>query len=38
MGYVKDEDLRAAAVLPEVDPELGDADGDIAMEDGWDAI
>ncbi|THV07189.1 hypothetical protein K435DRAFT_788946 [Dendrothele bispora CBS 962.96] len=38
LGLVHDEDLCAVAVLSEGDPKLGNEDGDIEMEAGWDAI
>ena len=37
LRLVKDADLNKVAVLPDVE-EDGDLDGDIEMEDGWDAI
>ena len=37
LGLVKDADVNKVAVLPDVE-EDGDSDGDIEMEDGWDAI
>ncbi|KAF5370312.1 hypothetical protein D9758_006880 [Tetrapyrgos nigripes] len=38
LGLVKDEDVLKTASLPEIDPELGDEDGDYEMPDGWDRI
>ena len=34
MGYVKDKDIRAVTVLPEVDSD----DEDAELADDWDAI
>jgi hypothetical protein len=34
MGYVKDEDVKAATVLPEVCP----GDKEIELPNNWDAI
>jgi len=34
---VKNADVNKVAVLPDVE-EDGDLDGDIEMEDGWDAV
>ncbi len=38
LGFVKDSDIQAVAILPEVPEEDGNKDGDILMPDGWDAI
>lgn len=37
LGLVKDSDVERVARLPDVE-ESGDEDGDIEMEEGWDAI
>ncbi len=38
MDLIEDEDILKVTTLPEVPEEEGDADGEVALPDGWDSI